>query len=111
MHRVALVVVETALHGHDILIAQGAKDQAAFVTLNRRDGEVGDFAIRNLYFDIDVIHNGSQAGAQNDGGLGQLVVHAFLDEFAGFLNLIQQVDVLCHNNNPFFNCWILTFCY
>ena len=111
LHRVALIVVETALHGHDILIAQGAENQAALVALNGRYGEVGHFAIRDFDLDIDVIHNGAQAGTQNDGGLGQLVVHAFPDEVAGLLNLVQPVDLLCHNNNPFFNCWLLTFVF
>ena len=88
LHRVALVIVEAALHRHDILVAQCAEDETALMTLNGRYREVGYFTVRNLHLDVDVVHNGPQAGAQDDGRLGQLIVHAFLNEFAGFLNLV-----------------------
>ena len=42
LHRVSLVEVETALHGHDVHTAQLAKDEFAAVAFHRRDGEVRD---------------------------------------------------------------------
>ena len=48
LHRVALIVVETALHGKDIHTAQFAEDQFAAMSLDGRDGEVRDVCIRDL---------------------------------------------------------------
>ena len=48
LHRVALVVVEAALHGHDILAAKLSEDELAGMSLDGADGEVGDFAIGEL---------------------------------------------------------------
>ena len=45
LHRVALVEVETALHGHDIHATQLTEDEFAAVALHRRNGEVGDVLI------------------------------------------------------------------
>ena len=42
LHRVSLVEVETALHGHDVHTAQLAKDEFTAVAFHRRDGEVRD---------------------------------------------------------------------
>ena len=48
LHRVALVVVEAALHGHDVNSAQFAEDQHAAVSFNGGHGEVGYLAVWNL---------------------------------------------------------------
>ena len=48
LHRVALVVVETALHSHDIHTAKFSEDKFAAVALDGRDGEVGYFTIGNF---------------------------------------------------------------
>ena len=50
LHVVALVVVETALHSHDVHTAKLAEDQCSGVSLNGRNGEVGNILIRNLQF-------------------------------------------------------------
>ena len=48
LHGIALVVVESALHGHDIHTAKFTKDKFATVTFYRRNGEVGYFTIGYL---------------------------------------------------------------
>jgi len=48
LHGVALIVVEASLHGKDIHPSQFAEDEFAAMSLDRRDGEVGDLSIGNL---------------------------------------------------------------
>ena len=48
LHRVALVEVETTLHGHDVLAAQTSEDELAGVALDGGDGEVGNLGIGEL---------------------------------------------------------------
>ena len=48
LHRVALVEMEAALHGHDVHPAELTEDKFAAMSLHRRYGEVGYFGIRNL---------------------------------------------------------------
>ena len=50
LHRVALVVVEAALHGHDVYAAQLAEDELATVPLYGGDGEVGNLGVGELQF-------------------------------------------------------------
>ena len=85
LHRIALVVVETALHGHDVLAAQLAEDELAAVSLDGREGEVGDVLV--LYFILfgDFAGQASQAGAKDDGGFG-MCVHLTLEVSCRFLN-------------------------
>ncbi len=47
-HRVALIVVEAALHSHNIHASQLAEDQLAAVTFDRRYREVGNVRIGNF---------------------------------------------------------------
>ena len=48
LHRVALIIMETSLHRHDILVAKFSEDQFSTVSFHRRYGEVGDVAVREL---------------------------------------------------------------
>ena len=48
LHIVALVVVESALHGHDVDAPELAEDELAAMSFDGGNGEVGDFAIREL---------------------------------------------------------------
>ena len=48
LHRVALIEMETALHGHYIHTTQFTKYQLARVSLNGRHWEIRDFLIREL---------------------------------------------------------------
>ena len=48
LHRVALVVVETALHGHDVYTTQLAEDECTSVSLNGRYREIGYLFVGNL---------------------------------------------------------------
>ena len=47
-HRVALIVVEASLHGHDVHATQFAEDQLAAMAFDGGNGEVGNFLIGNL---------------------------------------------------------------
>ena len=48
LHVVALVVVESALHGHDVDAPEFAEDELAAMSFDGGNGEVGDFAIGEL---------------------------------------------------------------
>ena len=48
LHGVALVIVEAALHGHDVYTTKFTEDERTGVALDGRYGEVGDFSVRNL---------------------------------------------------------------
>ena len=48
LHGVALVVVETALHGHDIHPTELTENQLSAMSLDSRHGEVGNIAIGKL---------------------------------------------------------------
>ena len=47
-HRIAFIVVETALHGHDVHAAKLTKDKFAAMTFYRGNGEVGNVTVGNL---------------------------------------------------------------
>ena len=48
LHRVAFVVVESPLHGHDVNPAKLSEDEFAGVSLDGRYREVGDVAVGEL---------------------------------------------------------------
>ena len=48
LHRVALVVVKAALHGHNVCTSQLAEYQFSAMPLYRRDGEVRNISIVKL---------------------------------------------------------------
>ena len=50
LHVIALVVVETTLHGHDIYTTELTEDEGTSVSLYGRYGEVGYLAVGNLEF-------------------------------------------------------------
>ena len=49
-HIISLIVVETALHSHDVHTTEFTEDECTSVSLNGRYREVGDVAVRNLEF-------------------------------------------------------------
>ena len=52
-HRIAFVVVETALHGNDFATSDGAKKQLPLVTFHSGDREVRNVRIGNGIFNGD----------------------------------------------------------
>ena len=48
LHRVALVIVEAALHGHNVYAAQFAEDELARVSFDGRYRKVWNIAVRKL---------------------------------------------------------------
>ena len=48
LHVVSLVVVETALHSHDVHTTQFAEDECTSVSLDGRYGEVGNLTVGNF---------------------------------------------------------------
>jgi hypothetical protein len=69
LHGISLVIVETSLHGHDILAAELTEDELARMSFDSRYREVGDIFIRNLQCLADMVGQMSQSGAQYDGYL------------------------------------------
>ena len=47
-HIISLIVVETALHSHDVHTTEFTEDERTSMSLNCRYREVGDVAVRNL---------------------------------------------------------------
>ena len=62
-HRVALIVMETALHCHYILLAKHTKNELSLVSLNCANGEIGNLAIGNSSFYVNFISQVSKARA------------------------------------------------
>jgi hypothetical protein len=50
LHVITLVVVETALHGHDVYTAKLAEDEGTSVTFNGRDGDVRNLSVGDFEF-------------------------------------------------------------
>ena len=70
LHRVALIVVETTLHSHHLLAAQNTKDQATLMTLNRRNGEVGNGRIFDRILHINALGQATKTRTQDNTHLG-----------------------------------------
>ena len=85
LHRIAFVVVEAALHGHDVLVAQLAEDELSAMPFDGRDGEVRDILV--LYFILlgDFAGQASQTGAEDNSCFG-LRVHLTFEVSCCFLN-------------------------
>ncbi len=45
LHGVAFVVVESSLHGHDVLASEASEDESAAMAFDCADGEVGDVGV------------------------------------------------------------------
>ena len=48
-HGITFVVVESALHGHDILVAEFSQNELSAMSLYCGDREIGYIFVRNLY--------------------------------------------------------------
>ena len=86
LHGVPLVVVETSLHGQDVLATQFAHYEATAVSLYGADGHVGDVVVTDACLDLYLFCQPPQTGAQDDGRLG-LRANSFLQPLGCFLNL------------------------
>ena len=69
LHIIAFVIVEAAFERHDFLATQTTEYEAAAVTFDSRNGEVGDFAIRECIDYFDFCCQTAEACAQDDGSL------------------------------------------
>ena len=63
LHGIAFVVVETSLHGDDVLPAESADEEVAFVPLHGGHREMGDGGIGDGMPDVDGGSQFSQSGA------------------------------------------------
>ena len=50
LHVVALVVVEAALHGHDVNTTQFTEDECSRMSLDGRHGEIGNLTVGEYQF-------------------------------------------------------------
>ena len=64
-HVVTFIIMETALHGHHTFAAKHTENQVAAVTLDCRDGEIGDFLVGNIKFIGDVVNEAAETGAED----------------------------------------------
>ena len=55
LHRIALVKMKPALHGNHFFSGQISENQLPFVSLNRRNGEIGNFTITNRFIDFNFV--------------------------------------------------------
>ena len=80
LHVVSLIVVETALHGHDALAGKVAEDEVAAVALYGGYGEVGDGGVWNHRLILDHIGQGAETGSENNGDSGH-IAHLRAEKF------------------------------
>ena len=88
----------TCVHVNHGLLRKGEPEQVVEVFRNQLGA--------NLIY-VDAVDQCSQARAEDDGGLGQLVVDSLLDEVAGLFDLLQPVDFLCHIDSFLLLCTFL----
>ena len=88
LHVVTFIIVETPLHSHDILAAKVTEDEFTGVTLNGRNGEIGDVMIIESALDIDMVNEFTEACAKDDSDFGE-IAHLLTDESGGFTDNFQ----------------------
>ena len=88
LHRVTLIVVEAALHGHHPAALDRPEDHPALVALDRRDGEPGDIFIFDGELRVDPVGEIAQSGAENDADLGCEIPGLGLNESGCLLNFL-----------------------
>ena len=88
LHRVALVVVEAALHGDDPAAFDLSEDHAALVALDRRNGESGNVLVFDDEPGVDLIGEIAQSGSEYDPHFGREILGPGSDESGGFLNFL-----------------------
>ena len=64
-HVVALVVMDSALHGNNCLAAEGAHNKAAFMADGGRYGESRNVAVGDLYRVLNLVRKFAKAGAKD----------------------------------------------
>lgn len=95
VHRVAFVVVEASVEGHDVFSAQIAEDHLARMPFDGRYGEVGNLAVRDAMANVDFGDQVAQTGSQEDGPLDGLVGDT-TEKFGGFFQFFKHIyDFLC----------------
>ncbi len=78
LHVVTLIVVESALHGHDVLAAKVTEDEFAGMSCHRRYGEVGYLFVGKLCHYIHVVNEIAETGTEDYSDFGHLF-HPALD--------------------------------
>src|SRR5262249_21177138 len=96
LERIALVEVETALHGHDAFAAQQAADEPAGVRLHRGRRKMRDLAKGNARLGLDLLGEPAPPGPTDDAD-ARPAGPAGLNGSLGFLNLIVQLG---HGDAP-----------
>jgi hypothetical protein len=66
---IALISVESALHGDDRPATQASEQQPTRVTFHRGEREPGNFLIRDFTLDFDLAREAAQASAKDDPDL------------------------------------------
>ena len=87
LHRVALVIVEAALHGYDWHAAYAAHYQAAGVPLHRRHREVWYLVVVNAVRNLNLVHEAAKASPEYDA-YARAVYHAALEVRRRLFNLV-----------------------
>ena len=70
LHRVAFVVMESALHRHDVLAAKASEDEFAGMAFDGGDREVGNLVVGDGQQSLNVLSHLPKAGAKHNGCLG-----------------------------------------
>ena len=88
LHRITLVVVEAALHGHDPAALDRSEDHPALVALDRRDGEPGYLLVFDGELRVDPVGEIAQPGAEHDADFGREIPGLGLNESGRLLNFL-----------------------
>ena len=88
LHRVALVVVEAPLHGHDLAALDRAEDHTPLVPLDGRNGETRDIFVFDGECSVDLIGETAQAGAEDDAHLRGERTRGGVDKSRCFFNFL-----------------------
>ena len=88
LHRVALIIVEPPLHGHDAAAFDLAENQPSAMPLDGRDGESGNILVVDGVTGRDPVGEASEAGAEHDTHLGGVIVRGLAQEGSGLFNFL-----------------------
>ena len=90
IHGVAFITVETALHGEDLLPAQFARDEVAFVPDDCRDREAGDVLVGDDDPVNYLVCQLAQAAAEDYANLGLAAFGVAAYEGGGFIDYFKS---------------------
>ena len=76
LHVVALVVVETALHGNDSLSGEAAEDEVAGVSFDCRYRHIWNLRVGDILLVFDMVDESTETGAEYDGNARYVALHS-----------------------------------